>query len=162
MILISIMAFTLAAQNSGEYREQTIGKMTFGWQVQGEDLFIRVSAPAAGYVAVGFEPTSMMKDADIYIGYVSGSTVVLEDHFAYKRTGHKSDVALGGTSNISSIKGNEAGGVTTIEFIRPLDSGDPYDKALVPGQEYNLIFAYSTRDNVTSVHRERYSAKVRL
>jgi len=144
-------------------QEVRSGSMTVAWQVRGESLYIRISAPTTGWVAVGFEPSRMMKDADIYIGYVgSDGTAVLEDHFADKLTGHKADTALGGKSDTSQVSGTEQGGVTTLEFLRPLNSGDSLDKALVPGQEYTMITAFGTRDNLTSVHRERGSVKIRL
>jgi len=144
-------------------QEVDSGSMTVSWQVRGESLYIRISAPTAGWVAVGFEPSRMMKDADIYIGYVaSDGTAVLEDHFADKLTGHQADTALGGRSDVSRVSGTEQGGVTTLEFLRPLNSGDSRDKALVPGQEYTMITAFGTRDNLTSVHRERGSVRIKL
>ena len=161
-VIFTVMMFSLIGQAGASPQELKVGSISFWWEAQDGNLYVKLSAPTTGWVAVGIEPTRIMKDADMYIGYVNGSEVVLEDQFADKLTMHHSDVSLGGKSNIISFSGKEENGVTTIEFTRPLNTGDSFDKVLVPGNEYNLIFAYGTRDNLTSLHREKGKARVRL
>jgi hypothetical protein len=105
----------------------------------GTDLTLRLRAPTTGWVAVGFDPSSMMKDADIVIGYVSGDGVFVRDDWGTGPTSHQPDTALGGTDDVTGVSGEESDGVTTISFTIPLDSGDPYDRELEAGTHEVLI-----------------------
>lgn len=74
-----------------------------------------------------------MQDANIIIGYVSGSDVFIRDDYGSGPTAHQADTAGGGTEDLSDPGGTESGGVTEISFRIPLDSGDPRDRSLNGG-----------------------------
>jgi len=43
--------------------------------------------------------------------------------------------------------------VTILEFVIPLDSGDPYDRKLEPGKTYEIQTAHQlNRDDFISIH----------
>lgn len=136
----------------------------FEWRVSGESLECKVEAPTTGWIAVGFDPDRMMKGANIIIGYVNGGTTEIEDHFGTALTSHTRDTDLGGSRDIVIRGGDENGGTTTLEFIIPLNSGDPKDKTLEPGKEYTLILAYGrdNADDLGSIHRKRSSITITL
>ena len=46
-----------------------------------ENLNIQVTAQTTGWVAVGFDPSSKIKDANILIGYVAADGAFLRDDF---------------------------------------------------------------------------------
>lgn len=108
----------------------------------GETLSVEISAPTTGWVAVGFDPSAAMKDANIVIGYVADGQVHLRDDWGSGHTSHEPDVDLGGSDDITGVSGSEEDGVTSISFTIPLDSGTPGDKALVPGSVFNILMAY--------------------
>lgn len=144
------------------YQKKTTARVTFKWAVKEGTLFVNLSAPTTGWVAVGFEPTMMMKNADLIIGYVNGSEVVVEDHFGVRPTAHVPDVEIGGTNDVTVLGGSEENGTTTLRFSIPLDSMDTFDRKLEKGETYKVIVAYGKRDDVASYHVKRGSFKIKL
>ncbi len=140
------------------------GDLHLDWMVDGEDLKLRVSAPTTGWVAIGFEPSSAMKDANMIIGHVSGGSASARDDFGTSRTAHASDESLGGSSNVRDISGSEEDGHTTLRFTIPLDSGDEYDQPLSPGSTHKVIYAYGPdgADDYSTYHAARGSLEITL
>lgn len=153
-----IFAFLISMVNvaqSAEYQHSlTADKMTFDWSVEGDQLAVKLSAPTTGWVAVGFNPSKKMKDANIVIGYVKKGKVKIVDHFGTAATQHKGDEKIGGAENVTVIGGSEEGDVTTIEFSIPLNSGDEKDGAIDPNADTTVILAYGTeRDSFKMKHK---------
>ncbi|WP_163340668.1 DOMON domain-containing protein [Desulfopila sp. IMCC35008] len=140
-----------------------IEKMNFSWSVNGDKLDVKLSAPTTGWVAVGFNPSKKMKDADIIIGYVKKGKVTIKDEFGSAPTQHKSDEKIGGTSNVTVVGGSEENGVTTIEFSIPLNSGDTKDSVIDPAADTVIIVGYGTeRDSFKVKHVFRDTLTVNL
>ncbi|RKZ05736.1 DOMON domain-containing protein [Candidatus Fermentibacteria bacterium] len=155
-------------EGEGDWLEYTVDDFTFEWLVEDSSNTIRVkiTAPSTGWVAVGFDPTLVMNEANLIIGYVSGGSVNIRDDFGTGQFSHDADTNLGGTNDVETISGSESGTnvETTLEFRIPLDSGDQYDKALVDGNTYTFIFAYGNNDadDYTSAHAWAESASFEL
>lgn len=165
VLLALLISFSFnAAADAGEYQHALdIGKMNIAWSVDGDQLGVKMSAPTTGWVAVGFNPSSKMKDADIIIGYVKKGTVTVKDEFGTAATQHKSDSSVGGTENVTVIGGTEEAGVTSIEFSIPLKSGDAKDSALDPNGDTVVIVAYGPeRDSFRTKHKFRDTVTVNL
>ncbi len=148
------IAFTVASPASA-YFEKTVQGITYGTQVAGDRLQVKVACPTTGWVAIGFEPSKWMADANILIGYVKpDGTAAVRDDFGVSKTSHKADTALGGTSDVADVSGTESGGVTTLFFSIPLDSGDAKDVALPIGKNVSVILACGKKgkDDFTSMH----------
>lgn len=123
------------------------------WKNDHELLYMALKAKTTGWLAIGFEPTTRMKDADMIFGWVEDGQVTLLDLYSTGSTGpHPPDEELGGTNNILEFEGSEEDGYTTIEFKRKMDTGDKYDKVLVPGQTLNFIWATATSDSFDRKH----------
>jgi hypothetical protein len=137
------------------YDSLTTHGITFHWATDRGLLFVKLSAPTTGWMSVGFNPTSMKKDANIIIGYVKDGAVFIQDNFGTTLIGHQSDVSLGGKDNVTDKAGTEANGRTEINFAIPLDSGDKYDRPLVVGKTYPIILAFAPNgvDNFNSMHQ---------
>ena len=150
--------------NGGGTGSVTVEGISLHWEVDGATLNVTVNAPTTGWVAVGFDPTSGMKDANFIIGYVDDGTVHIRDDYGTSRTGHGDDVGSGGEDNITNKSGTEAEGNTEISFTIPLDSGDSRDRALVVGNSYTVILGYGDNeaDDLTSYHKKRTSANITL
>jgi hypothetical protein len=135
---------------------ETIG-MTLSWRVTGDDLEVELTGPTTGWIAVGFKPTRMMRDANILIGYVDADEVVMTDQFGTTMTAHRPDEEIGGSSDTTVLSGSETGGETTIRFTIPLDSGDEYDRPMEAGETLRVIFAYGPdgADDTRSYHEAR-------
>jgi len=144
-----------------------LGEMSYGnyeirWLTDDQYIYIGIRAKTTGWVAIGFEPTSGMKDADMVFGFVQGSEIVISDQFSTGTFGpHSPDTELGGTDDILESGGKEEGGFTMIEFKRTLDTDDQYDKALAEGV-IKIIWAYGSSDSLALKHSTRGYGEINL
>jgi hypothetical protein len=125
------------------------------WRADDSLLHVMMSAPTTGWVAVGFHSEGAMKNANIIIGYVTGTAVHLRDDFGIDYTAHAEDVSLGGTSNLTVVGGSESNGRTSISFTIPLSTDDSRDRELVPGEGCDIIMANGPNgaDGFTEKHQ---------
>jgi len=178
-VLLAVIVFSAYSQGDGEgdaglgditlegYSRATDENMGFDfqWKVEGEELHVQMAAVTTGWIALGFDPTKMMAGANIIIGYVSDGSVFLSDDYGSGQVKHSPDEELGGEEHLSRIDGEEENGATRIRFTIPLNSGDSYDKPLVPGNTYKVIYAYGPNgsDDFGSYHsRKRGSFEITL
>jgi hypothetical protein len=144
-----------ARESAGAAREmiQDDG-FEMSWTVEGDSVTVTMSAPTTGWIAVGFHTEGAMKNAQIAIGYVQDGTVSLRDDFGTDYTSHAADNSLGGTDDLRVVSGQETGDRTVITFSMPLDSGDPKDRILVPGEACRAVLAYGNAgdDSFTGYH----------
>ena len=151
----ALVAFELfdQSQNASGFNEiRPANGMVVQWRVEGERLRVVLDAPTTGWVGIGFHPESGMQGANFVLGYVRRGQTVVADHFGTRRDQHQDDVRLGGTNDVELVSGSESGNRTVIEFTIPLDSGDRYDKVLVPGARTPILLCYGPQDNFTRVH----------
>ena len=161
-VLVCLVGVNTVQSASYDHEMEAKG-VSFSWKVEGDTLHGKVSAKTKGWVAVGFNPSKKMKDANYIIGYVKDGEAKVADHFGNKATGHSSDEKLGGTSDVTLVGGSEDGGVTTIEFTIPVDSGDEYDSALsVDGDTVVLLAFGPDRDSLKPRHKNKATKTVNL
>ena len=153
---------TAVSAAAGDWKTADTGGFHLEWMVDGPNLNVKVSTETEGWVAVGFNPSDKMKDANIIIGYVENGMVTIEDHFGTGIISHRSDISLGGADDITSKAGSEVNGVTELSFTIPLDSGDQDDRVLREGESYKVIFASNKKDRITAKHNRRSSMVVTL
>jgi hypothetical protein len=129
------------------------GKMTIFWKTDPDTLYMALRGEVTGWVAIGFEPITKMKDADMVFGYVeNGNVVVLDMNSTGSFGPHPPDTDLGGTSDILASGGSESDGVTIIEFSRLMNTGDAYDRTLTPGQTVTFIWGLANVDSPSFTH----------
>lgn len=171
LVLVLVPACTdgAAAQNSpgadqGSPLVYTADGVTLTMRLEPDSIHISLSAPTTGWVSVGFEPSRVMKDADIYIGYVADGVPRLRDDFGTGNTSHAPDTTLGGESSFSNLHGTESEGVTSISFTIARDSGDRFDKVLAAGRSYKVLLGYGPNgsDDFTTYHRWVKSVELTL
>jgi len=134
-------------------RELRLGGMVVHWSNDEELLWMALVAPATGYVTVGFDPVNRKVGANYIIGYVKDGETVIRDHVGTRGNLHDADINVGGVDNLLATAGSEIDGVTILEFVIPLDSGDSKDRPLIPGKTYEIQVAYqSNRDDFISWH----------
>lgn len=154
IIIVLLLSTVLVGENKWQ-KDVFDNVVTVETRIEGDRIVFKMSAETLGWISIGFEPTKVMKNADIFIGYVKGDEVFLEDHYAKGLTSHKSDESLGGTNDLIVIDGYEEGNVTTIIFSIPLESKDKFDKPLKAGGTYKLIYAIGKKDNIRTFHYDR-------
>jgi len=118
------------------------GDLEVSWKNDAQYLYMALNGSTTGWIAIGFEPTDWMKDADIIMGAVEDGKAIVKDEYSTGNYGpHPDDTDLGGTYDILEYGGREVGGNTVIEFKRKMNTGDRFDKAFVPGQKVPIIWA---------------------
>jgi len=133
--------------------EMRLGGMRVLWANDAEFLRMALVAPGTGYVSVGFDPVDRKVGANYIIGYVDDTGVTLRDHVGTRGNLHQADTEVGGTDDIVEFAGTETDDETILEFVIPLDSGDPRDRPLRPGGSYEIQVAYQeSRDDLISWH----------
>jgi hypothetical protein len=141
------------------------GKFKFYWKIEGNNIQIAMKAQTTGWLAIGFKPaTSPHKDADMIFGWVNvqGNTMMVDAYSPGTFGPHPADTEIGGTDNIISYGGAEKDGVTIIEFVRALSTGDRYDKDIPRVGELDVIWAYGSTDDWTSKHIEAGKATISI
>jgi len=124
---------------------------------------VGLRSPGTGYIAIGFDPDHRMQGANYILCAVRNGQVVTRDDFGTGPLAHSSDVANGGRDNVLEAAGTERNGQTTVEFVIPLDSGDPMDKPLMPGSTYQVLVAYhNSSDDFSDRHSQRGVGEIRL
>lgn len=142
---------------SGEYEHKATaadGDLEIHWRIEGDTIRMAMRGRTTGWISIGLEPTTLMKDADMIIGWVddSGGPHIL-DCFSQGNFGpHPPDTEIGGTDDILDFGGSESGGWTVIEFTRKLNTGDRFDKPIDPQGVLKLIWALGDDDDHTSQH----------
>ena len=155
IFLMFIVPFTVSAM---EYQhELKTKKMVFAWTIEGEQIHVKVSAGTTGWVGIGFGPEKAMQGANIIIGYFSEKKgAKVEDHYGDRKTGHKSDVKMGGTNDIVNPSAVEKDGVTTITFSFPLKSADKWDKPISTAGMTRIMLAHGKgKDSLKTRHPYR-------
>jgi hypothetical protein len=162
--LLSCSFLFAGALYAGTYQHSlTIDKMSFDWSIAGDTLAVKVAAPTTGWVGVGFNPSDMMKDANIVIGYVKDGKVEISDDFGIRVTQHSPDEKNGGTSHVTVVGGSEVGNTTTLEFTIPLNSGDASDGVIDPKADTKVMFAYGpNRDSMKTKHSYAKTVTINL
>ena len=152
--LLSCLLLPAGAVHGGNYQHSLkIDRISFDWSVVGDTLAVKVAAPTTGWVGVGFNPSDMMKDANIIIGYVKDGKVEISDEFGARVTQHLPDDKSGGTFNLTVVGGSEVDDTTTLEFTLPLNSGDAKDRVIDPKADTRVMFAYGPdHDSMKAKH----------
>jgi len=149
---------------AGEYaHEITVAGVDVYWSNDNLRLRMGLVSPGTGYVSIGFDPDRQMEGANFIIGSMNEGELTIRDDVGHEPLAHMEDTARGGEDNIIVAAGNEWPDQTVIEFIIPLDSGDPMDKPLIPGHQYTVLVAYhSLLDSLSNRHTRRGSGQLQL
>lgn len=122
-------------------------------------LAVGLSSPGTGWVSAGFDPVNRMQGANYIIAAVTASGLAIEDHFGSGTTSHRRDRR----EDVLRAAGAIAGGRTVVEFVIPLDSGDPEDRPLVPGETYTVLLAFHrSSTSFTVQHTARTAVRMTL
>jgi hypothetical protein len=141
-----------ASEYSGE---ETYGNYELYWRSDAQHIFVGIKVKTDGWVAVGIQPGSRMKNADMIFGFVEDGQTTVLDLFSTGDFGpHPPDAQLGGTNDIIDFGGKEEGEYTIIEFSRALVTDDEYDNPLSSGAN-KIIWSYGSSDEFDRQHSTR-------
>ena len=148
----------------GEYPDSTvISGVTVYWSNNAEILKVGLASPGTGYLSIGFDPDRRMEEANFILAYMADGEIHTRDDYGIGMTSHGPDIDRGGADNVLAAAGVEWADSTIVEFMIPLDSGDPSDKPLLPGGTYTVLVAYhDLRDELTLRHSRRGTGEITL
>lgn len=118
------------------------------WCRQDSDIRFRLTATGNGWVAIGFNDVQQMIDSDVIMATGEG---VIQDSFAEFYGPPTPDAANDATLLTSS----QAGGVTTVEFSRPLVTGDTEGDYALDAERYMVWAMNASNDSLRSRHSDR-------
>lgn len=133
-------------------------KMKLEFDEKRENVIITMSAKTEGWLSVGFEPSRMMKDAEIFIAYVSDGEVTFSHHYGSSSVKHKK---IEGSEDYTEILSHSVkDGWVKVKFSRSLDAEGEYYKTFEKGREMRVIYAIGKENNFKSRHIKRGSGTV--
>jgi hypothetical protein len=137
------------------------GTLEISWKNDQEYIYIGLNGSSLGWLAIGFEPSAWMKDADIILGQVrNGKATVLDEYSLGNFGPHIEDRLRGGTDDVIESGGRQKDGCTVLEFKRKLNTGDKFDKVLKVGQNVSIIWAMSDNFDPSFKHDVAYSEAI--
>lgn len=143
-------------QNEYTNHYETDINMDFYWSFDEENIYIGLTSPGSGWLAVGFEPTLRMRDAAIIIAHIENEELQIESHIGSAPTAH-TEIE---NSYIINASGTNTSDGNIIEFSIPLNDNE-LDIELNENETYTLIFAYhNTEISFSRRHSARTSTEI--
>jgi hypothetical protein len=150
--VVSVSTQTSIDNSSTAEKTIQVKDFTFVYKVDGPNLVASVSCPTSGWVAVGFNPSKIMKDANLIMGYADPEGPVIVDQFGSDTYKHQPDTSIGGRNDIIDANCVEENGMTTLSFTIPLSSGDSKDVVLQKNSKTKVIFAAGKEKDLKKKH----------
>jgi len=132
------------------------------WTIEGDTIHLAIEARTTGWIALGLEPTVIMQDADMIIGWWNSTTdFQVVDAFSTGQTGpHPPDTEIGGSYDILTWLASQSGGWTRVELTRKLATGDHRDHAIRTDGTMSVMWAVSDTREYEAKHAQRGLAEV--
>lgn len=157
-ILVSLSAFTMTVSNGKTKMSVAIEKVSDGYQ-------FTVVAPTEGWVSIGFDASSVMKDSESIILTNSSGKGQIYHFFGTERTVvvpiSKLDTSYK-NDNLTLKEFSYDGKNSTYVFIRTEKIKNAYIKELTPGKKVKVLFAYGNSADIKSMHEKAGTEKVTL
>lgn len=145
--LLLLLHPACAAQTNDTMNKIGKNGMTVAWQIEGAQIRIAMTAPTAGWVAIGFNTADELAGTNLLMACVTDGEAVLSDRYIVAPGEHRPVGELGGTPAARLLSGSENERSTQIEFLLPLNAADRWHHTLRVGQTYTLLLAYSLEDD---------------
>ena len=133
----------------------------FSWKHKADRLFGELSAPTAGWIAVGFNERRTLKGTRFVIAAVSTSPIRAEEHIALVPD-HRNVSALGLPPALDHVSGSYSQGLSRLEFSLPHQFPEHPALQLAPGASPHLMLAWSQDADFThhSAWRRHYDVQL--
>ena len=153
--------------SEGEYSKRTVldnGNFQLSWEFEGDKIFMAIIAKTPGWVAIGFNPSTVMANADMVFGLVAGDgrAQALDEWSSGIFGPHTPDVDRGGRSDIISYAGTRKGDTVIFEFSRLLNTGDKFDKVIPTSGKFKVIWAYGPSLLLSAKHTKAGTATLQM
>lgn len=125
------------------------------WTIEGENLHMGFIMASNGWAGIGWlkEQTNRKAGGDILMVTENDGELVHLDMFQVAARGEPVvDSAEGGSDSYTAMAIDFSDGVWTVEFVRPLVTGQETDIDIVAGDEYVLMVAFSNVMDISRAH----------
>lgn len=119
-----------------------VGGMTFAWHHRDGRLRVNVSAPAPGWLTVGFNDQDGLAQTWLIMAALVLGRLHVEEHVALPPH-HRTVAELGGHGLVADVDGSRRGARTLVAFSLPHDGPGRFAKPLGPGTTTHLVLAWS-------------------
>lgn len=140
----------------------TVDKIQFSWLLSGKIIHVKLRAETSGWVAVGFNPTDRMKDANFIMGFVKDGKVEVSNQHGISPNLHRNNTELGGRNFISNPTGVLKDNMTEVTFEYPLSTGDMLDRPITADGDTGVLLAYGSTALLAQKHAFRARLAVNL
>ena len=141
---------------AGAYQNSNIlaDAYNLSWSNDTQFVYIGIKAITPNWVALAFSGSPHGNTAGTVIGFVQNGQVTLNEYGYIDYNGaHELETAIGGTNNVTLVSGSLINGVTTIEFKRLLNTGDPHDVILTKGNN-QIAWAIGDTSDLAQEHAQ--------
>ncbi|MHA1567139.1 MAG: DOMON domain-containing protein [Alphaproteobacteria bacterium] len=147
MALTALSGFTLTglsanAATSHDQGSVSAAGVTFQWRHESGRLRANLSAPTAGWIAVGFNENPTLENTRFVIAAVSVAPIRVEEHIAMVPD-HREVSQLGLPAAIAHTSGSYRDGISRLEFSLPEAMPGRARLSLRPGAKIHLMLAWS-------------------
>lgn len=159
-IVTLVVSFVIAqtpfpAPGDAATKTVTSGKFNFSYTIDGTNLVAKISCPSQGWVAVGFNPKIVMKNAFCVMGVLDNGKPVVSEEFGTGMFEHKPVLSLGGKSALVSSDVSAGNGIVALSFIMPLSTKDGMHADLAVGKKVKLMFASGGSGDLKKKHKKK-------
>ncbi len=133
----------------GEYANTLVHSesgSTLYWTIEGDQLHMGFTIPARGWAGIGWlkAQTNRKAGGDVLIVTMADGAAVGLDMFQESARGEPVlDTDEGGSNAYVELVAVHANDVWTVEFVRPLATGQDTDVDIVPGESMVFMIAYA-------------------
>ncbi|MEO1016222.1 MAG: DOMON domain-containing protein [Pseudomonadota bacterium] len=146
LMLISALGIVMPAYaKSASHQERSIeaGRMVFSWSHSDDRLVVELTAPAPGWLAVGFNAeTTLIGTRFVMAAVVPEGEIRAEEHLAVPG-GHADITELGGVFGVADLGGKIVEGMSEVSFSLPHRADDANAVTLVAGTPVYLMLAWA-------------------
>lgn len=157
-LVLQITMFGMSFSNGKTDMNVTVDKVKDGYQ-------FTVKAPTTGWVAIGFEPSMIMKDAEMILMTNKDGKGIVEHYYGTGATKIAPISSLDKNyknNNLKLISYNSDGKNSTYVFLRTESVKNNYIKKLDGTREIKVLFAWSGTTELDKKHKKSGSEKVTL
>jgi hypothetical protein len=125
------------------------------WTVEDDMVYFGFTMEARGWVGIGWGDEIVNRKAgfDVLIFTMDGDMPVALDMFQASARGEPVlDTAEGGSNSLVEFAASRDGDLWTVEFVRPLATGEETDVDIVPGDEMVFMLGHATVMDPTRAH----------
>lgn len=162
MKVISLIIITLASIMMQEPKQVSRNNMEVSWKYDAQRIWIEMSAPTDGWIAIGFNESKEISGNYLLMGRVRDGRAELVEHSTLSAGNYKPITQLGGSIQVQDVGGEENENRTRIKFSLPLKAIDAYRKDLAHGHEYVLLMAFSREDDFQHHSMMRTAVEINL